>query len=69
MSKEDNRIITTAKNLFADGYINNTTFLLLKFDIYGVIDDTLFPVDICDNGDVYLRGLGAYPIVLHNYAS
>lgn len=64
---KDWRIINTAKRLFAGNYIDAETLSRLKYDSTGIIDDTDFPVDVCDNGDVNIRECGAYPLTLKGF--
>ncbi len=68
--ERDARIIDTAKRLLADGHISADEMRRLKVDgDGGIIDDTTFPVDLADNGTVYIHGRGAYPVELKAYTA
>ena len=62
----DKQKIQIAKRLYIEGYIDLRTLAELKCTSTTIIDDVHFPVDICDNGDVYIHG-GTYPIILRGY--
>ena len=65
----DLRIVLAADRLLEAGHITPQERAGLVTDTAGVIvDDTAFPVDVCDNGDVYVHNRGSYPLILTGHA-
>lgn len=65
----DTRIILTANRLVDDGHITLEERRLLVVDNGRIVDDSRFPVDVCDNRDVWVHRRGAYPYKLPGYAT
>lgn len=65
----DKQQIRAAIALLNQGLISKTQFDSLAFDetTGEVIDDTHFPVDICENGDCHIHQCGAYPFVIKRF--
>jgi len=65
----DLRIVLTADRLLEAGHITPRERAGLVTDREGaIVDDTAFPVDVCDNGDVYVHNRGSYPLILTGHA-
>lgn len=59
--------IEVAKRLFKEGYIGSDELSKLIIDGDKIVDDANFPVDMCENGDVFIHRCGTYPIILRGY--
>lgn len=62
-------IIATADRLLEAGYITPEERASLITDKGVIVDDTAFPVDVCDNGNVYIHNRGSYPLILKGFAT
>jgi hypothetical protein len=60
-------LIVVADRLLRDGYITDRQRALLQTYRGTVVNDSQFPVDVTESGDVYVHG-GAYPLILKGYA-
>lgn len=62
--------ILCMEHLVFDGLITHEEAKRLIYDKLKmeIINDADFPVDICENGDVFIHNRGAYPFVLKEYA-
>jgi hypothetical protein len=65
----DLRTILTANRLVDDGHITPEERRLLVVDNGQIVDDSRFPVDVCENRDVWIHRRGAIPYRLQGYAT
>jgi hypothetical protein len=60
-------LILVADELLNDGLITPKERGQLITEDGEVVDNSDFPVDVCENGDVYIHG-GTYPLILKGFA-
>ena len=65
----DKQKVKIAIKLLEQGLIDKTDFDSLGYNIetLEIIGDIHFPVDICENGDVYIWKYDPYPIIIKRY--
>lgn len=60
--------IELADRLLRDGHITQAERDLLIVRDSQIYDDSRFPAEVTDSGDVYIHARGAYPVILRGYA-
>jgi hypothetical protein len=60
-------LILVADELLEEGLITPEERSRLITEDGEVVDNSDFPVDVCENGDVFIHG-GTYPIILKGFA-
>jgi len=67
---DDERKIEVNHRLLTDNIISKEMYRKLRVRNNRIWDDSDWPVDVCDNGDVYIhQPLNAYPEILRGYAT